>query len=80
MSDNSGPAFPCEMPGESRGKAGPTRYRYPGMTLRDYFAAAALQGIFASGRSGNWAKQCYTTADEMLAERINAASRPEEKP
>jgi hypothetical protein len=45
-----------------------------GMTLRDYFAAKAMQGMFA-GRHGSaltpseWATQAYELADAMLAER-----------
>ena len=37
--DNGGPAFPPHLHGEG----------YGSMTLRDYFAAAALQGLLASG-------------------------------
>jgi hypothetical protein len=44
-----------------------------GMTLRDYFAAAALQGHLASDRTrGTYqlcAKQAYQYADAMLAQR-----------
>jgi hypothetical protein len=47
-----------------------------GMTLRDYFAAAALQGLIANKRHmgidcltmSNWA---YKVADAMLNEREN---------
>ena len=43
-----------------------------GMTLRDYFAAAALQGILANG-GGSWdehdAKHAYLCADAMLNAR-----------
>ena len=47
MKDNSFPAFPCDMPGEPHGKDGPTRHYFPGMSLRDYFAAKALQGFWS---------------------------------
>ena len=46
-----------------------------GMTLRDYFAAAALQGILGNPESNrNWdefdvAKFCYYQADTMLKAR-----------
>ena len=43
-----------------------------GMTLRDYFAAAALTGILAvasSDRQAAIAAECYDLADAMLAER-----------
>ena len=43
-----------------------------GMTLRDYFAAAALQGILANG-GGSWdehdAKHAYLCADAMIKAR-----------
>jgi hypothetical protein len=43
------------------------------MSLRDYFAAAAMQGLLAnidttSGKA-QLAKSCYALADAMLAER-----------
>ena len=43
-----------------------------GMTLRDYFAAAALQGIMADGGGASWdddAKNAYKAADAMLKAR-----------
>ena len=68
------PAFPCDMPGPAHGKAGPSRIYYPGMTLRDYFAAQVLAGIFNEGKgvyeSEKFiAEACYEMADAMLAER-----------
>ncbi len=58
------------------GPAFPVLPYYKGMTLRDYFAAAALQGFIAGRDSytptfeaANWA---YEQADEMLAERAKA--------
>ncbi len=46
----------------------------PGMTLRDYFAAAALQHVMATADRTNVpyeliAADCYRIADAMLAER-----------
>jgi len=45
----------------------------PGMTLRDYFAAAALQGSLAGNRHlltlGERAQEAYLMADAMLRER-----------
>lgn len=48
-----------------------------GMTLRDYFAAAALQAVLAEF-SDAWdrfdvARHCYLFADAMLAERAKEA-------
>jgi hypothetical protein len=43
-----------------------------GMTLRDYFAAAALQGILADGGGASWdddAKNAFKAADAMLKAR-----------
>jgi hypothetical protein len=43
-----------------------------GMSLRDYFAAAAMQGIMASGSGAmvrDHAALAYALADAMLAER-----------
>ena len=51
---------------------------HTGMTLRDYFAAKALQGIYShtGGVSPNWAEcdddvaiTCYEMADAMLKAR-----------
>lgn len=46
--ETGGPAFPC-MPPQYAGTGCATGYPYPeaGMTLRDYFAAACLQGYIA---------------------------------
>ena len=43
-----------------------------GMSLRDYFATKALQGLLAGEGDGiieNYALSAYRLADEMLAER-----------
>ena len=47
---------------------------HQGMPLRDYFAAAALQGFCANNQSLKWepdecAADAYQFADAMLAER-----------
>jgi hypothetical protein len=65
---NNPPAFPTGT--------GVTPYN-PGMTLRDYFAANVLQGmyakgIFATGLTGimiDTAKEAYEMADAMLKAR-----------
>jgi hypothetical protein len=51
------------------------------MTLRDYFAAAALQGLLAhiigvenaNGRTSKYAVRAYQYADSMLAARKESA-------
>jgi hypothetical protein len=69
---DGGPAFPGEHWNQTWG---------PGMSLRDYFAAAALTGQIADGTAkgpeieSRWA---YQYADAMLAER--AKPRAEEPP
>lgn len=68
--DNGGPAFPsvCEFLAE------PVTW---GMTLRDYFAAAALIGMRPGWAEDSGGIKCYVTAagkyaDAMLKERKDA--------
>lgn len=67
MSNNGGPAFPRE---DYQGDSAPGQ---TGMSLRDYFAAAAMQGMYAEDAERHTfegvAKAAYLTADAMLAER-----------
>lgn len=43
---------------------------YPGMSLRDYFAAAAITGIIANGKyDGRHDTLAFAIADSMLIER-----------
>ena len=46
---------------------------YPGVTIRDYFAAAAMQGLLSCDvEAGKWpefACRAYSMADAMLEER-----------
>lgn len=52
---------------------GEATYQFGGMTLRDYFAAKALNGLIANpnlvGPMGLFAKKSYAYADAMLTER-----------
>ena len=53
------------------------RPEWCGMTLRDYFAAKAMQGTFAAcvnGSDATRAKEAYKTADAMLIQRSKAPS------
>jgi hypothetical protein len=68
--NNGGPAFPSSIVDDS--------LHVPGMTLRDYFAAKAMQGFCVvtvdDSPIGDWkldylAKHAYLMADAMLAER-----------
>lgn len=84
MSEDGGPAFP--IPGatipcvDEQGMARPefgSTVMPPilGMSLRDYFAAAVIKGIYAANQGGGWgldnqrAELAYRQADAMLAER-----------
>lgn len=75
---DGGPAFPVTT---NCGSA----YPLPGMTMRDYFAAAAVQGILASTEASqahkiqvkNLAEGCYIIADALLSQR---AKTKEEQP
>jgi hypothetical protein len=66
---NNIPAFPSTF---HNGWGEPEK----GMTLRDYFAAKAMQGMLAAcsgwseGQQERLAKCSYAMADEMLKERI----------
>ena len=64
IKDTSGPAFPY---------GDPTNGGDNGMTLRDYFAAKAMQGDLVSGvHPDNFdatAKRAYKMADAMLKAR-----------
>lgn len=63
-----GPAFPCEYEGSTRSDA-------YGMTLRDYFAAKAMQGMYAADSKDSVipieskVRQAYEAADAMLEAR-----------
>ena len=62
MKDTGGPAFPHSRLGSDA----------DGMTLRDYFAAVALQVVLPSGSSRSldmWAEAAYKLADAMLKAR-----------
>lgn len=73
--NNGGPAFPCENIRTPNGGV----IVSDGMTLRDYFAAKAMQGMAASAEhcSDGWAHsdiavQAYELADAMLRARGEA--------
>ena len=61
---DGGPAFPLQSIGPDFAPG------YAGMTLRDYFAAKAMQGIYQRVNDGGFervAKLSYELADAMLA-------------
>jgi hypothetical protein len=77
--DDGGPAFPQGID-EGASEAGfPIVQHTGGMTLRDYFAAKALQGeLAAQGNGESWANfdalavRCRRIADAMLRARRTA--------
>ena len=77
--NDGGPAFPCEILAYDYVKDG-VRYVGPkemrgGMSLRDYFAAKAMQSLMLDrefllrGNGRDVAGSAYEYADAMLAER-----------
>jgi hypothetical protein len=78
MSDNGGAAFPYN----EKNHDGSHYFSNEGMSLRDYFAAKALQVIHHPG--GHYgevglkmvAEQAYRLADAMIAARAKALTEP----
>lgn len=66
---DGGPAFP--VPAGAAGLNGDWHYADPGMTLRDWFAGMALQGMTANHdcQVNPAAEKAYRYADAMLAAR-----------
>lgn len=72
-----GPAFPCDPFIASKpGHESVAKRLAEGMSLRDYLAAKAMQGMVSSStyESGDWeqesiAEQAYQMADAMLRAR-----------
>ena len=70
--NTGGPAFPEVRIISGDNYNAPTKVYYGGMTLRDYFAAKAMQGLLVSTRTEDArmiAKDAYKVADAMLAAR-----------
>lgn len=76
------PAFPVSTGNSYSGhQDGHTTWQFPGMTLRDYFAAKAMQGFVSSYQDGDVtcpladiAIDAYDMADAMLQARQGDAS------
>jgi hypothetical protein len=65
--ENNIPAFPFTANAD---ESKPNQLLSRGMTLKDYFAAAALTGYLAAGASQeNGVVWSYRTAERMLKER-----------
>ena len=72
MANDGGPAFPSPDVFNSNGLI---INGYPGMTLRDYFAAAALNGFILDDEDASfeeYAVRSYMMADAILAARDSA--------
>lgn len=76
--DDGGPAFPTGTQVEQNYATGETvvhQYLSDGISVRDYFAAKAMQGMFAADTAEsvmpniNKARLAYVMADEMLKAR-----------
>ena len=71
MSNTGGPAFPCDLTAYDREVV----ENFQGMTLRDYFAAKAMQGMLAYAyfhplaMEDGYARDAYVMADAMLKAR-----------
>jgi len=69
--NTGGPAFPMSGFDTRHGQPIQAVYQH-GMTLRDYFAAKAMQGCIAAGRFQGYAScaaDSYAMADAMLKAR-----------
>ena len=78
--DDGGPAFPRPS---SEAVDGRGNHFWPsaetGMSLRDWFAGMAMQGLFAGQCDDGWepdaaAKMSYFVADAMIAERRDGST------
>ena len=75
--EDGGPAFPVSTSNTYTGhQDGPNTWQFPGATLRDYFAAKAMQGLLAQSCGTalgsdpiHGAQYAYQMADAMLAAR-----------
>lgn len=71
--NDGGPAFPVPP---VRNENGDVQWGANGMTLRDYLAAAALQGMLTDsciqGSDSQFAESAYSYADAMLKAREKA--------
>ena len=73
LRNDGGPAFPRQ---HTVADANDHAFKQgvPGMSLRDYFAAAALTGYVANPGCNSWvepkiAAACYILADAMISQR-----------
>lgn len=76
--ETGGPAFPVSTSNETDGhQDGPNTWQFPGMTLRDFFAAKVMQAAASTMLSDQTityspqdaAREAYKFADAMLSAR-----------
>jgi hypothetical protein len=69
--EDGGPAFPQHVAISPSGDVYGSSYYGEGMSLRDYFAGAALAGMIGSfiGTNEKLARNAYDVADAMIAAR-----------
>ena len=81
MKPNNPPAFPTHDITSTMTENGyrTTPISHGGMTLRDYFAAAALQALLSiecyDDCTTDYAEAAYAQADAMLAERAKGGAQ-----
>lgn len=66
--NTGGPAFPCKWTSYDD----EVHFQYEGMTLRDYFASKAMQGLLSETKTSDGAmiaRDSYKMADAMLEAR-----------
>jgi hypothetical protein len=72
MTNDGGLAFPGEHYEIDERSGTRVCVNHPGMSLRDYFAAKAMQGIITNGLNATYeaiAKRSYVVADAMIKAR-----------
>lgn len=71
--NNGGPAFPSEgdifYSNDNNSEIKTVPVKYTGMTLRDFFAAKAMQALLPDSDFDHTAREAYDMADAMLRVR-----------
>lgn len=79
MASDGGPAFPRTLLYEDMDGAmnAVSYHQMAGMSLHDFFAAAAIQGMLAAGGRANLVSDAFDIADTAIHERERRrANRP----
>lgn len=72
--DNGGPAFPTEIGTNIDGgfQCGNERWHCPGLSIRDYFAAKAMQADL-TGHIGHYGHESHWPVDQMASHAYEVA-------